>query len=208
MPDQAIQHTFGEPLTLPMTILNYALPLIAFLLTAVGLGVDFGYVALALGSSIAGSLLFGYVRRQKRFWWQIYQGVMSTIGGLILGSFVIWKQGYVDAEPRAMAFCLSSAVSLILLRSVVRHFQANADDLMDRVLLRKEFPATTANRTKGKRTARRTRARQRNDENHVTVEETEAGPPRVTIPPGTEPETVKVVTLEPAIVVETKEKPE
>lgn len=203
MPDQAaLQHTFGEPLTLPMTMLNYALPLIAFLLTTFGLGIDWQYAAVALGSSLIGSLFYGHVRRQKRFSWQIYQGLLSTLGGLVLGSFVVWKQGYVDWPPISLTYCVSSMVSLVLMRSVLRRFSQNADAIADGILLRKEFDVSQ--QATGKRAKRRTRSTQRKA-NQPTIEETPNGPTIATIPAGAEPDKVTLVVDEQVVADGNKE---
>lgn len=119
-------HTFTEPLPLAMKLLNFMLPTLSFLLTATGLEIDPFYVALAAGSSMAGSLLFGFVRREKTFGAQLYKFTMATIGGLIVGSFVNHWRGYEAPAVMSLVFCLSSLTVLIFLKTIVSLTEENS----------------------------------------------------------------------------------
>src|SRR3954468_9270165 len=104
--------------TLPMKILNFTLPTATFWLTAVGLAIDWQYVALVIGSTLAGSLLLGFYRPEKTFAARLYKIAMSVVAGLVFGSgFVAWRQLEHPANI-AMAYCITSMLALIFLRTI------------------------------------------------------------------------------------------
>lgn len=119
-------HTFGEPLSLVMKALNFMLPTISVFLTAIGLAIDWHYIALAAGSTMAGSLIFGYFRREKTFGAQLYKFMVATIGGLVLGSFIAYWRDYTAPAVISLTYCVSAMLVLIFLRTVVSLFEENS----------------------------------------------------------------------------------
>src|SRR3954468_11231193 len=105
--------------TLPMKILNFTLPTATFWLTAVGLAIDWQYVALVVGSTFAGSLLLGFYRPEKTFAARVYKIAMSVVAGLVFGSVMV---EYWHLENHAFisgTYCSVSMLALIFLRTIV-----------------------------------------------------------------------------------------
>ncbi len=125
MPKVMLEHS-SPPF---MKALYLILSLSSFVLTYFGLAIDWQYVALCVGSSIAGSLVFGYVRPELTFWRQAVKGCMATIVGLIFGSAVIEWQGIEKPEYIGLAYFSASLLALILIRTLVGLFETNAGSL-------------------------------------------------------------------------------
>lgn len=196
------QHTFGEPLSLPIMIVNSTLPLITLALTTVGLGIDWQYVALALGSSLAGSLLFGYVRREGTIGRQIYKVAMSTIAGVIFGSALVAWRGYQEPAMVSLAYCVAAMLVLIFLRTVVSTFEENAEAIT-KIFIQKIFTFKVPDEKPGRgNVARRKNRRTKADGIHLTRDP--GGKPTVTIDEGTQPDEVRIV--EETVIEKTKEK--
>lgn len=112
-----------------MKALYLILSFASFALTYAGLAVDWQYVALCIGSSIAGSLVFGYIRPELTFWRQAVKGCMATIVGLIFGSALIEWQSIEKPEYIGLAYFSASLLALIVIRTLVGLFETNAGSI-------------------------------------------------------------------------------
>jgi hypothetical protein len=125
--------TFPTPETAGQFILagfNYLLLFTSLLLTSYGLDIDWKYLALAVGSSLAGSVLLQYIQREKVRAERLFKGLISMVGGLIFGSAIIthWeveRSGYIAA-----IYCSTSTIILIVARAAVGFFEQNAPNII------------------------------------------------------------------------------
>jgi hypothetical protein len=111
---------------IPIQMFNFALPALSFALTSFGLGIDWHYVALAVGGSVSGSVLLSYFRREKSRYEQLYKMVTSAIGGLIVGSAFIRYREMVEPSYIALAYFICSMLVLIILRTFLSLTEKNA----------------------------------------------------------------------------------
>lgn len=196
------EHVFGHPMAIPMKILNFFLPMLSFVLTANGLDIDWHYIAIACGSSIAGSLLFGYFRREKTFGAQLYKIAMAMIGGLIVGSaFVHWREITAPAMV-GLAYCVSAMLVLIFLRTVVSLFEENARNFT--VTMIQRIFNVKLDKEEKKPTAqgyRRTISRPRQG---IHISKTPDGTPTVEIKPSAKPDEIRIV--EETVIQKPKDK--
>ena len=105
---------------------NFIVPAISFALTTVGLGIDWHYVALAVGGSVSGSVILSYFRREKSRYEQVYKMLTSSIGGLIVGSAFIRYREMTEPAYIALAFFICSMLVLIILRTFISLTETNA----------------------------------------------------------------------------------
>ena len=195
------EHVFGEPLSVPVKLFNFALPAIAAFLTTMGLEIDWRYVALVLGSSCAGSLIFGYIQPEKRFSYQVYKGLISTVSGLVVGSYIVHRLHYEAGAEVGFAYFISSMLSLILMRTVVSLTEKNsrtfAVTILQRIFnvkLEDAEPETPQPRPRRQRGTR--------PQANVHITEEPGHTAQVVIPPGTTPDKVQVIEQ---TVIEKKE---
>lgn len=112
-----------------MKALYLILGALSFVLTNAGLQIDWQYVAVALGGAIAGSLVLGYIRPEVTFWRQAIKGCIATIVGLIFGAAVVEYQAIDRPAFIGLSFFITSLLALILIRTLVGLFEANAGSL-------------------------------------------------------------------------------
>lgn len=109
-----------------MKALFVVLSLSSFVLTGLGLQIDLQYIALAVGSSVAGSLMLAYIRPERTFWRQLVKGCMATIVGLIFGAAIIEYYAIEVPEYIGLVYFVASLLALIAIRALVGLFEQNA----------------------------------------------------------------------------------
>lgn len=176
--------------SLGMKVLYLLVSVISFFLTAVGLEVDWQYVALAAGASVAGSLVLGYLRREKTLWQQIGKTLIATITGIIVGGAVIEYRGYSSRAYIGLAYFASSLLALILIRTLVSLFETNADSLTV-TLIQRVFNVKLDRRgDDGEQLVHKPRRRSRGD---VHVTQAAGEKPAVVIDDNAKPDEVRVI---------------
>lgn len=178
----------GDTNPIAMKILNFLLPAFSFMLTTYGLEIDWQYVALAVGSSVAGSLLLGFYRPERTLGRMVYKMLLSAVAGLIFGSAAVawWK--FETFAYVGVAYCVSALMALFFLKSLVGFGQANSDSLTRTVLQRIfNVPIPPAKDCPdGEKTVRRKKDR------GVHVAHSD-GKPVVVIDAGAKPDEVRVI---------------
>lgn len=195
------QNFFDSDGSLIVKMLTYLLPICSFVLTSIGLQIDWQYVALAGGGSLAGSVILSYFRREKTKNEQLYKIVVSAIGGLIVGSAIVTYRELVQPSYIALTFFICSMLVLIILRVFIKLTETNAatftTTLIQRIFnvkLEKSDGETIVHRPKGNGGKRRSE--------NIQVQEHDDGPPTVVIGDKAKPDEVKVIEQ---TVIETKE---
>lgn len=113
----------------PMKVMYFLPPLASFWLTAFGLEIAWHYVALVVGSAIAGALVLGYYRPEKTFFRSVYKTVIASMAGMIFGSVVVAWRTMEHPAYVAATYCVCSMVVLFLLKSVIGYGERNAEGL-------------------------------------------------------------------------------
>jgi len=122
--------------SLVLKMVNFIIPVFSFVLTAIGLEVDWYYVALAIGGSVSGSVMLSYFRREKSRYEQIYKMLTSAIGGLIVGSAVVTYYGMMVHPYIALTFFMCSMIVLVILRTFLSLTETNAITLTTTLIQR------------------------------------------------------------------------
>jgi hypothetical protein len=183
-------------------ILNIILPAMSFVLTTAGLAIDWHYVALAAGSAVAGSLLLGYFRPEKTLGSQVNKMAMATIGGLIVGSAVVQYKGLISPSYVSLAYFVSAIGVLIVVRTFVGLFEANAGSLTT-TLVQRIFNVKLERNENGE--IHRTKGgRARHNRKDIRIENNPTGQPSIVIDSDAKPDEVRVI--EQTIVDQKKEK--
>jgi len=119
-----------------MKALYLVLSTSSFVLTSIGLAVDWQYIALAVGTSVCGSLVLAYIRPEKTFWRQVVKGLMATIVGLVFGSAIIENRGIETPEYVGLTYFLTSLLALIIIRALVALTEAKAGSVVVTIVQR------------------------------------------------------------------------
>lgn len=119
-----------------MKLFNLLLAAISFGLAALGLEIDVQYVALVIGSTIAGSLLLGFYRPERTFVERLKKIAMASLAGLIFGSAIVsWRMIEMPAFI-SLTYCMTSMLVLIFLRTLVGLTETNAGTLTTTLIQR------------------------------------------------------------------------
>lgn len=181
-----------------MKLLNLTLPAVSFVLTAVGLEIDWQYIALVAGSAFAGSLVLGYLRREKTVGQQISKIFMATIVGLIFGAALVEYRGITSPAYVGVAYFASSLLALILIRTLVSLFEANAGSLTVTLVQRIFNVKLDKNGDEDRgsyppRTARRRQAGKPVNDIHISHSPDPNAPPVVVIGENAKPDEIRVI---------------
>lgn len=179
-------HTFGGPLSLPMTLLNWTLPTIALTLLTYASGIDWHYVAGAAAGSLGGSLAFGFFRREGKFGRQVYKTAVAWIGGIIVGGAAVHWLGVTALQIVTLVYFLAALVVLIFVRACLAVAEEHAKDGV-MLLFRKVF---TVPLEKGPGDSRPRRSKRKGV--HVSIPPG-GGPPEVKIDPAAVPDEVQII---------------
>lgn len=193
---------------LVMKMFNLLLAAISFGLAALGLEIDVQYVALVIGSTVAGSLLLGFYRPEKTFVERMKKIAMASLAGLIFGSAIIaWREITTPAFV-SLTYCMTSMLVLIFLRTLVGLTETNAGTLTTTLIQRifnvkldrrGNCPDDEIHTTKGGTRSRRRRPRIAANDIHISKNPN--APPTVVIGDSAKPDEVKIIEQ---TVVETK----
>src|SRR5436190_15457624 len=105
--------------------LNYILLSTSFLATSLGLDIEARYWLLALGGSLAGSVVLQYVQRENVRAERFFKGLGSMVSGLIIGAAVIENRQIQAPAYIGLTYFITSLVSLMLVRATVLFVKTN-----------------------------------------------------------------------------------
>lgn len=122
----------------------------SFALTSIGLEVDWVFISLAIGGSLAGSMLLGYFRREKSLFEQGYKILAASVAGLIVGSVIVRYRSMEDPAYIAAVYSASGCLVLFFIRTIVGLAESNAGSITT-TLIERVFNIELQKKGKAKR---------------------------------------------------------
>lgn len=108
----------------------------ALVFNSAALGVDWQYLAVAVGGSLSGAVILAYFRRDSRKIEQVFKAICASISGMVIGAF-IQEHFQIERPQNILAvFFFASLLSLVLLRSLLVITERNAGDILRDALQR------------------------------------------------------------------------
>lgn len=109
---------------------------VVFIYNTAFLGLDWQYVAIAVGGSFSGAVILAYFRRDDRKAEQVFKTLCASISGIIVGAAIEeWFQMH-SAKMVLIMFFLSGLLSLVMLRTLLGLTERNAAEICKDVLQR------------------------------------------------------------------------
>lgn len=102
----------------------------ALVFNSAALGVDWQYLAVALGGSLSGAVILAYFRRDSRKLEQLFKALCAAISGLVIGAFLQEYFQIVRPQNILAVFFFTSLLSLVLLRSLLILTERNAGEIL------------------------------------------------------------------------------
>jgi hypothetical protein len=94
--------------------------LATFVFNAAIANVNWPFIAIAIGGSLSGSIVFGYFRRDKKLTEQIFKITCAAISGVVIGAAADEWVNTGNPKFSLAVFFISGFVSLALLRATLQ----------------------------------------------------------------------------------------
>lgn len=109
---------------------------VTFIYTSVLIDAEWRALAIAVGGSVAGAIMFGYFRRDSQKIEQFFKVVASAIGGLVLGTVLQTYFNIENESYRLGLFFACSLLALVVLRSLLSLTENNVADALKNIFQR------------------------------------------------------------------------
>lgn len=119
-----------------MKVFDGIVLLAVFLWNTAVLGIDWHYIAVAVGGSFSGAVILAYFRRDPRKGEQAFKTLSAAVSGIIIGSAI---EEYFTLESTKFivgVFFLSGLLSLAVLRALINLTEQSAGDILKDLLQR------------------------------------------------------------------------
>lgn len=117
-------------------LIDVALIAFTFLFNATVADVNWPFIAIAVGGSVSGSIVFGYFRRDKRFIEQLFKMACAAISGIVIGAAADEWLNTANPKFSLAVFFTAGFVSLAVLRATLQITERHTLIIMRNLILR------------------------------------------------------------------------